>query len=105
MKTSYKIKRIVDGKFARQTRFYGATNWGVGQEFIREKAALSNFDDLIYKREHNFPWGEVRTDTEYSKLELKSMPKFWGKLQLIKYESVLKDKDLMETRMTVIKEA
>lgn len=105
MKTSYKIKRIIDGKFARQTRFFGSTHWGVGQEFVQKKAALSNFKDLVYKRDNNWPWGKDYDDSGMTKTELKHSPKYWGKLQLIKYESKLVDKDLMETRMSVIKEA
>lgn len=105
MDITYKIRRKKDGKFARQPRFYGSTHWGVGQEFIQLKAAESNFKDLVYKRENNFPWGKEYDDSNMTKTELKHAPKYWGKLQLIKYEPKLVDKDLMETRISVIKEA
>jgi hypothetical protein len=101
---TYKIRRKEDGKFARQTRFYGPTNWGVGQVFIQKKAALSNFEDLIWKRENNFPWGKDYDDSNQTKVERKHSPKYWGTLELVKYESKLVDKDLMETHISIIKE-
>jgi hypothetical protein len=103
MKT-YKIKRVKDGKFANQSRFYGSTAWGQGQLFQQLKAAKSNMTDLIYKRESNFPWG-AKHESTMTKAEIKSQPKNWGTLQLIEFSSELKDKDLMETRMKILMEA
>ena len=80
METTYRIRRVKDGKFANQTRFFGKTSWGRGQTFVQLKAAKKNFRDLVFKRETNFPWKNKEAPEKHRKRQ----PKTWGKLQLIK---------------------
>ena len=95
MEIFYKIRRIKDGKYATQTRFFGKTSWGKGQVFVRYKAAKSNFSDLIYKKRVNFPWTGGEVPERYKKTQ----PAVWGTLQLVKFELNLEDGTVQETIM------
>ncbi|MHA2055466.1 MAG: hypothetical protein ACW99F_17955 [Candidatus Hodarchaeales archaeon] len=79
--TSYRVRRVLDGKFANQTRFFGRTNWGKGQSFVQLKAAKRNFKDLLYKRDTNFPWKDGEVPEKYKERQAKN----WGLLQLVKF--------------------